>query len=527
MVAERTGRCTGLDLCSVRAAAIQILKLTDPPHSSLLKTRLLVIGAGFSGIALGLRLLARGERDFIILDQAEGVGGTWWVNRYPGCACDVQSHLYSLSFAGKPNWSRQFAPRAEIQAYLEQLVHQSGLNAHLKLSRRVECSHWNEQEKCWQIRDHSGQHYQAEVLVSAIGGLSRPNWPTISGLETFQGPVIHSQQWPDQLRLTGKRVAVIGSGASAIQFVPQIQPQVSRLDLYQRTAQWILPKPDRPIAGWKKRLYRFRPARRLVRFSLFMLLESRLPAFNRLPALSALHRRKARRFLQREISDPALRSRLSPDYAMGCKRVLMSNDFYPAINSANVELVSQPIEQINSTGIIDQQGRHRAIDLIILATGFRATSPLPEGLIIGREGRDLAEVWTGGPAAYKGISVPGFPNFFMLLGPNTALGHNSVLLMIEAQIRYLLSALDWMADRSRSVEVQAQAMDDWNRQLDRKLQRSVWSRGGCASWYLHPVSGRNTTLWPDYVHRYARQTRRFDPEAYHTVGRADSAADAT
>ena len=495
-------------------------------QSSLLNSkshRLLIIGAGFSGLALGVRLLQQGIRDFVILDQAEGVGGTWWVNRYPGCACDVQSHLYSLSFAPKPDWSRQFAPRAEIQAYLETLARSRGLEAHLRLGRRVEQTRWDEQKQCWRIRDHLGNDYQAEILVSAIGGLSRPNWPAIPGLEQFKGPVIHSQQWPDKLELANKRVAVIGSGASAIQFVPEIQPQVARLDLYQRTAQWILPKPDRPIASWKQRLYRlFPPARWLVRFGQFVLLETRLPAFNRFPALSALHRRKARGFLERQISDPALRARLSPDYAMGCKRVLMSNDFYPAVNSDNVELISEPIKRVDNSGIVDDQGRHRAADLIILATGFRATEPVPEGLIMGRGGQDLAQAWRDGPQAYKGSAVAGFPNFFMLLGPNTALGHNSVLLMIESQISYLLDTLKWQAEQHNPIlEVQADAQRSWNQQLEDWLAPTVWNQGGCSSWYVHPSSGRNPTLWPRNILSFRRKTRHFDPDAYRITKRLE------
>jgi len=482
---------------------------------------LIIIGAGFSGIGLGLKLLEKGQRNFLILDQAEQVGGTWWVNRYPGCACDVQSHLYSLSFAPNPDWSRHFSPRAEIQAYLQRCVAEGGLQSHLRLGTRVVSTRWRQSRQEWEVTDEHGKVRYCRVLVPAIGGLSRPKWPDIPGLEEFSGPVIHSQQWPDRLDLSGKRVAVIGSGASAIQFVPRIVDEVRQLDLYQRTPQWILPKPDRPIGPVRRAIYRhFPPARLLVRFSLYLLLESRLPAFNRFPWLSAFHRHKARRWLRRQVADPNLRERLKPQYAMGCKRVLMSNDFYPALTRKHVCLVTVPIRNISSTGIVDRDGRHRDADLIILATGFKATDPVPEGLIIGRDGRDLATQWRTGPAAYKGTTVHGFPNLFMLLGPNTALGHNSVLLMIESQFKYLLDALDHLEKGGmKSLEVSLESQQAWNRDLDQRLEGTVWNQGGCASWYLHPASGRNTTLWPDFTYRFRKSVRNFDPEAYtfHTL----------
>jgi cation diffusion facilitator CzcD-associated flavoprotein CzcO len=477
---------------------------------------LIIIGAGFSGIGLGMRLLAAGRNDFVILEQAEQVGGTWWVNRYPGCACDVQSHLYSLSFAPNPNWSRHFASRAEIQAYLVDCVSRSGLETHIRSSTRVIEARWDDHEGHWQVRDQRGTIHRGEILVPAIGGLSRPAWPRIEGLNRFKGPVIHSQQWPDHLDLSGQRVAVIGTGASAIQFVPEIQPKVARLDLYQRTPPWILPKPDRPITPGRRALYRrFPPLRLLFRFGLYLLLESRLPAFTRFPGLSWFHRRKAIRFLHRQISDPKLRASLTPDHAMGCKRVLMSNNYFPALAQSNVELITSPATAIAPGGVIDAQGQERTTNTIILATGFRATEPVPEGMIIGRDQQDLATLWQDGPTAYKGTTIRGFPNLFMLLGPNTALGHNSVLLMIEAQINYLVDALAYR-ERSgqRILEVSEKAQQLWNRKLHERLERTVWNQGGCASWYLHPRSGRNTTLWPRSTLVYRWLTRCFDPRAY-------------
>ncbi|AKS41713.1 flavin-containing monooxygenase [Wenzhouxiangella marina] len=481
--------------------------------------RLIIIGAGFAGLGLAIRLRQRGIRDFLILEAESGVGGTWWLNRYPGCACDVQSHLYSLSFAPKADWSRQFAPRAEIQAHLDDCVERFDLRSHLRLDTRLEQARWQDETQDWKLLDQHGREYRTEVLVSAIGGLSRPAWPKIPGLETFSGAVFHSQRWPEDLELKGKRVAVIGGGASAIQFVPRIAQEVAQLDFYQRTPQWILPKPDRSIPTWKQSLYRRLPPTRLLRrLGLYLLLESRLPAFNWSSRLTWFHRRKALEHLHRQVADPAMRQALTPDYAMGCKRVLMSNDFYPALNRKNVELIPERIERIEVDRIVDRQGRSRPAEVLILATGFQATRPIPQGLIQGRNGRDLAEAWADGPRAYKGTTVPGFPNFFTLLGPNTALGHNSVLLMIEAQIRYLLSALDWQDEHPGPLEVRHDREAAWNQALDARLERSVWSRGGCGSWYLHPSSGRNTTLWPDFTWRFAARTSRFDPDAYRRPG---------
>jgi len=477
--------------------------------------RVIIIGAGFSGLGLAMRLRQQGDDDFLVLEQHEGVGGTWWVNRYPGCACDVQSHLYSLSFAPRSDWTRSFACREEIQSYLADCVERFGLESRIRLGCGLRQARWSEEQQAWRIVDEHGQHYQAQVLISAVGGLSRPLIPDLPGLDEFQGEVFHSQQWPDKADFSGQRVAVIGGGASAIQFVPQIAAVVDTLDFYQRTPQGILPKPDRPIRAWKRRLFQWLPPLRLLRrFSYYLLLESRLPAFNRSNKLTWLHRRKALRHLRRQIDDSALQQQLTPDYAMGCKRVLMSNDFYRSLNRPNVSVTTGAIKAIREHGVVDAAGVFRPADTLILATGFQATCPVPEGLIIGRDGRDLARLWADGPSAYKGSSVHGFPNFFTLLGPNTALGHNSVLLMIEAQIRYVLGALDLLRAGRPSLEVRLAHQERWNQRLDETLERSVWSRGGCASWYLHPKSGRNTTLWPDFTLRFARHTSRFDPDAY-------------
>lgn len=476
-----------------------------------------IVGAGFAGIGTAIRLRERGETNFRIFEKSGGVGGTWWVNRYPGCACDVPSRLYSLSFAPNPDWTRHFAPRREIQAYLERLVDQHELKPRLLSGTEIMQARWQDSDGYWRLTDGQDRHYTADVLVSAIGGLSRPAWPQFPGLDAFAGRVVHSQQWPDELDLTGQRVAVVGTGASAAQLVPQVAREAKHLTVFQRTPAWIIPRRDRPIGPLRRRLFRRFPfLLRLARFTIFARNELRVPALMRWHWLGAGHRWLADRHRRRQVADPRTRRALRPDYDIGCKRVILSDDFYPAFNRDNVTLVDRSVERVTDTGVVDADGRHHEVDTLILATGFRATEPVPEGMILGRGGRDLARQWRDGPAAYKGTTVHGFPNLFILLGPNTALGHSSVLLMIESQIRYLLSALDHLGPDDEPLEVRPQAQAGWNEWIERRLSRSVWNAGGCNSWYLHPGSGRNTTIWPGFTFDFRRRLRQFDAGAYHS-----------
>ena len=474
--------------------------------------RIAIIGAGFGGIGMAIRLAQTGQRDFILLEQAEGVGGTWWVNRYPGCACDVPSHLYSFSFVANPNWSRRFAPRREIQSYLERSLDQFGLREHVRLNTRVQSMHWNESARHWRIVNQQGQMLTADIIVSAIGGLSRPAWPEIPGLENFAGRVLHSQHWDDATDLNDRRAAVIGTGASAVQLVPEIADRVKRLYVYQRTPNWILPRPDRSIGPRRQTLYRRMPwLQKLARFGIWLNAELRVPGLLWTRKLAWGHRVLAARHLRRQVPDRGLRQVLTPEYDIGCKRVLLSSNYYPALMQANVELIDTPIARIEEQAIVDQNGRSRLIDTLILATGFRATEPVPPGMVIGRGGLDLNATWRHGPQAYRGTSVAGFPNLFLLLGPNTALGHNSVILMIEAQIEYTLNALRYLQQqRLHTIEVRPEAQRGYNAALQRKLHRSVWNDGGCGSWYLHPESGLNTTLWPGFTWQYRQMMKRFN-----------------
>lgn len=486
-----------------------------PDHQAM--HEMVIVGAGFAGLGLAVQLKQQQRNDFIVLDEAEGVGGTWWVNRYPGCACDVPSHLYSLSFHPNPDWQQRYSPRAEIQQHLGTVVDQYQLAPHLRLGRRVTQCRWDAAARCWHIEDHRGDAYTARYLVLASGGLSRAAYPDLPGLDQFQGPIIHSQHWPEDLDLSDQRVAVIGTGASAIQFIPHVARQARQLTVYQRSAAWVLPQNNRRVPAWRRRLYARWPwLRKLVRLGIYIELESRLPAFVRWPKLTWLHRRQALRHLRRQVRDATLHAPLTPDYAMGCKRVLRSDDYYPTFNLPHVELVSGAVARLDAEGVIDSNDQHRSADVVLLGTGFKPTEPFEPGLVTGRDGVDLAEHWRDGPQAYKGTAVAGFPNLFLLMGPNTALGHNSVLLMIEAQIRYLLAALDH-ADRHqwRCLEVRDSAQQQWNTELQGRLANSQWNQGGCSSWYLHPRSGLNTTLWPRSTLTYRRLLAQFDEAAYH------------
>lgn len=476
-----------------------------------------IIGAGFGGIGLGARLARRGESNFRIFDKAAGPGGTWWANRYPGCACDVPSHLYSLSFAPNPHWTRRFAPREEIQAYLRRCTERFGLDRHLVLQTGIEHARWSDGERTWRLTDSRGGQWRADVLVSAIGGLSRPAWPDIRGLQDFQGPVFHSQQWDSSVDLAGKRVAVIGTGASAAQFIPEIAGQVEKLDVYMRSPQWILPRPDAAIGPGQRKLYRRLPLlQKLARLGIWLISEARVPGLAWDNRLAGFHRWLARRHLKRQVPDPEMRNKLQPNYDIGCKRVILSSDFYPALMRDNVELIDSGIERVEADAIVDAGGQRRRADVLILGTGFRATDPVPEGMIVGRDGADLGALWKHGPEAWRGVAVSGFPNLFMLMGPNTALGHNSVILMLEAQIGFILRALEHRERNGlAALEVRREAQAEYNRWLHNRLDGTVWNSGGCSSWYLHPESGRNTTLWPSFTWRYRRMMRRFDPGAFH------------
>lgn len=483
----------------------------------------LIVGTGFSGLGMAIQLKQAGFEDFTILERAGDVGGTWRDNSYPGCACDVQSHLYSYSFEPNPNWSRMFAPQPEIKAYLQHCARKYGLLPHIRYNAELVRAEYDEKDALWNVTTRAGETYSASVLVSGMGGLSTPAFPSIKGLEAFKGKMFHSAHWDHGHDLEGERVAVIGTGASAIQFVPKVAQKAARLDLYQRTATWILPKPDREISAAERLLFRrFPAAQRALRNSIYWMLESRVLGFVINPRVMKLVERQARGHIRRQVKDPVLRKKLTPDYTIGCKRILISDDFYPAVSRANVDVITDGIREIRAHSVVDANGVEREVDTIILGTGFKAQDPMPRGAIFGRGGQDLLDAWTDGPEAYKGTTVAGFPNFYVLMGPNTGLGHSSMVYMIESQIQYVLDALQAMRrDGLRSLEVRPEAQARYNAGLQQKLGKAVW-QSGCKSWYVNEA-GKNTTLWPGFTFRFRELTRQVELVDYQTEPRVATA----
>ena len=471
-------------------------------------SRIAIVGTGFSGIAAAVKLLEQGEDDFIIYERSGDVGGTWRDNSYPGCACDVPSHLYSFSFAPNPHWSRAFSPQPEIQNYLRRVSAEYGVTEKVRFHHDLNDAAWDEEVGIWRLDTSQGPR-TAEVLISAVGGLSAPSTPKLPGIETFEGPTFHSAEWDHDLDLTGKRVAVIGTGASAIQFVPEIQPDVASLDLFQRTPPWIMPRRDRPVSKLERRFFSALPAaQKLVRTAIYWGRELFVLPMLR-PRLARRTEDIARRHIQHQVKDPGLREKLTPDYSIGCKRVLLSNRYYPTLAKENVDVITSGISEITPGGLVTDDGVEHPADVIVFGTGFKVTD-MPIGhRIRGRAGRTLHEGWQGSPNAHNGTMVAGFPNFFMLMGPGTGLGHTSVTIMIEAQVGYLIQALS-VLDESATVEPTDEAMNAWRDEVDRLSLNTVWTSGGCKSWYLDET-GRNSTLWPTFATKYRRRLANFDP----------------
>jgi len=474
---------------------------------SLTRTNLVIIGAGFGGIGLGIKLKRAGLTDFVIIEKARGAGGVWHANRYPGAACDVPSHLYSFSFAPWAEWPEKYASQQDILAYLARCVRDAGLDSHLRLNSEVIEARWADDAAQWRVLTRSGDVYEAKALVSATGQLSRPSRAQLPGLETFPGTVFHSAEWPDHLDLRGKRVAVVGTGASAVQIVPAIAPFVEKLYLFQRSAPYVLPKPDKTYSVLKRSMLRRVPgALRLGRFAQYLQHEWRAFAFVSYPRVFKAQRALFLRYLRKSVRVPELRRRLTPDYRMGCKRILLSNDFYPAVTRPNVEVLTQSIREVRGNALVMGDGTERAADCIILATGFTATDFLAPMSVVGVGNNDLQEVWRDGAEAYLGITVAGFPNFFILYGPNTNLGHQSIIYMLESQIRYVVACLKKLQDGRRSLVVRKDVQDRYNAQIQNRLRRTIWATG-CSTWYL-TAAGKNTTNWPGYTFEFRRLTRR-------------------
>ena len=479
--------------------------------------RVAIIGAGFGGLGAGIRLRQAGVTDFVILERAASVGGTWRDNTYPGCACDIPSHLYSFSFAPNPGWTHSFSRQPEIWDYLEEITDRYGLRGHLRLGAEVTEARWDPGPARWELRTTRGG-LAADVIISAAGPLSEPRLPDIPGLAEFPGEVFHSARWDHGARLGGRRVAVVGTGASAIQIVPEIQPTAARLVLFQRTPAWVLPRRDRVITGQEKWVYRhFPPAQRLARLGNYLVREPAFAAFVARPGMLKAAQPIAARHLARSVADPALRAKLTPRYVMGCKRILLSSDFYPALTRPNVEVVGAGLARVDGHTAIAGDGTARDVDVIILATGFRAVDMPIAGRITGADGVTLAQAWGGDMRALRGTTVPGFPNLCLVIGPNTGLGHSSMIHIIESQLRYILDYLATL-DRTGAAALDARrgAQERWCAGIERRMASSVWATGGCVSWYLN-AAGRNTTLWPGSTLGFRRATRQLDVSEYHLI----------
>lgn len=474
-----------------------------------------IVGTGFAGLGMAIKLKQAGRDDFVVLERADDVGGTWRDNTYPGCQCDVPSNVYSFSFAPNPRWTRTFAPQPEIWDYLRHVTDRYGLRPNIRFGAELTGAAWDEARQHWTIETVRGT-LTARVLVGAMGGLSEPAIPQLPGLHTFAGEAFHSAQWNHDLDLGGRRVAVIGTGASAIQFVPAIQPQVAQLTVFQRTPPWIMPRKDRRVRPRERGLFRLLPAaQRAVRGAVYWGREATVLPFMHPKRLGRLPEGMARGHLQRSVSDPELRAQLTPDYAVGCKRILLSNEWYPALQQPNVDVVGEGIAEIRPGAVVTRDGVEHEVDTIVFGTGFRVTDmPFVERLR-GRGGRLLGDEWREhGMAALRGTTVHGFPNLFLLVGPNTGLGHNSIVFMIEAQLAYALDALERTERAGAAVfEADRAAQERFNATVQRRMDGTVWTAGGCASWYLD-AHGRNTTLWPGTSWRFRRETRRFDTAEY-------------
>ena len=485
--------------------------------------RVAIIGAGFGGIGMAIALKRAGIGDFVVLDRASEIGGTWRDNTYPGLACDVPSNLYSFSF--RPgNWSRRFPAQREILAYLHDLVADYQIGPHLRLGAGVTAATFDEPRARWHITRDDGTTIEASTVVSAVGQLNRPALPGIPGRDDFAGPSWHSARWNHDTDLAGKRVAVIGTGASAIQFVPEVAKVAGQVDVYQRTAPYVLPKTD---TGYRAAFHKYPLLRKTDRLRTFLYGELLTSGFVISPKLLAVPMRMWRGMLEQQITDPELRARCVPDYLMGCKRVAFSNEWYRALARPDVDLITTPVERIVPDGIRTADGVSRKADVIVYGTGFKSTEFLAPMSVTGMSGQDLHQTWRDGAHAYLGISVSGFPNFFMLYGPNTNLGGNSIIYMLEGQIGYTLAAVHAVQQHDLAwLDIRPEVQDDFTGWVETASRTSVW-QSGCTSWYM-TASGRNTNNWPAQTFRYRSRVRRFDLAEYRIMPRrpADASAPA-
>ncbi|WP_030017145.1 flavin-containing monooxygenase [Streptomyces monomycini] len=480
--------------------------------------RVAVIGSGFGGLGAAVRLRRQGITDFVVLERAGSVGGTWRDNSYPGCACDVPSHLYSFSFAPNPEWPRNFSGQPHIRAYLERVTDTFGLRPHIRFDSEVRSLRWNGEELHWEVETARGA-LTADVVVSATGPLSDPKVPDVPGLDSFPGKVFHSARWDHDYDLRGKRIAMIGTGASAIQIVPAVQPTVDRLTLFQRTPAWVLPRADRRISGLERWLHTRVPATRVARRGLLWgIREMQVSAFTKRPNELGLIEGLAKGHMKRAVKDPALRAKLTPDYRIGCKRILLSNSYYPALTQPNVDVVASGLKEVRGNVLVAADGTETEADAIVFGTGFHVTDMPIAHRVTGANGTTLAEEWKDGMESLRGASAAGFPNFLTIIGPNTGLGNSSMILMIESQLNYLVDYMRQLDVLGGKIALNARpsAVHAWTRGIQRRMERTVWTTGGCDSWYLD-ANGRNTTAWPGTTAEFRKLTREVDLAEYEVL----------
>ncbi|AJW42009.1 Cyclohexanone monooxygenase [Rhodococcus sp. B7740] len=485
-------------------------RATPVPH-----TDVAIIGAGFGGLGAAIRLEQEGRSDFLIFERDTAVGGTWHVNTYPGAQCDIPSALYSFSFAPNPDWTRLYPLQPEIEAYLNDCTDRFGIRDRIRFRHEVLDATWNDEQAQWVVRTSEGT-WSARILIGALGPFSEPATPDIEGLESFSGTVFHSAKWDHQHSAQGRRLAVIGTGASAVQFVPRLAPEAAHLTLFQRTPTWILPHPDRPISESGRSLLRkFPRAQRAMRRTFDLFQEALVPGLIGHRSLLAPLTALGRAHLRRQVKDPVLREKLTPGYEFGCKRTTFSNKFYPALCRENVTVETTSIARIVPEGIVTTDGTVHQVDAIVLGTGFTVSGHTGFRRIVGRDGKSLADHWPDGEmSSYRGTTVHGFPNFFMLLGPNSVV-YTSQVVTIEAQVNYILAALRAMDDNAlAALEVSMRAQIEFADHTDERLAGSVWNSGGCSSYYLSP-SGRNVTYWPGSVRNFTRRMSTIELRHYH------------
>ena len=481
--------------------------MSNPPLTAI------IIGAGFSGICSAIKLREAGIKDFIIAEQTGGISGTWHDNTYPGAACDVPSHLYSFSFAPNPNWSRRFSPASEIQAYVEKVVEDYDIRKHIRHNTKITSAKFDETKALWEVSCADGEIYSARFIMTSIAILGTPALPDIKGINSFDGSAFHSARWDHDVDIKGKHIAVIGSAASALQIIPQIAKTAQKISVFQRTPNYVIPRGDRAYSRFEKFLFRKMPwAMKFPRLWMYVYLDNLFYwNFRQGSFINKYLTYMARRFRKKQVRDPKLRAALTPDYPMGCKRVLLSDNFYQALCRENVNVITNAIEEISPRGISTKDGQHIGADIIVFATGFVTTRFLPNLEMSGINGGTIAK-WRKSPKALRGLVIENMPNAFFLLGPNTNLGHSSMILMIEAQVKYMIKCMKAVPDGGY-FSAKPQAIRQYNEKLQTHLSTSVWATG-CASWYKLE-DGSLPTMWPHQTANFSKMMRRFDVDEYN------------